>query len=358
MKRLRGLPVRGLAVLAAVLLLAAAILGGHWILKLHERDEALRLARDGRLAEAEPLLARALERDGDDVEVLAALARVKLAGADPSSAEEHLTRWADLRPTDTEPLRLRMNLRLRMARSRWSPADRLRMLGTAIEDGRRILELEPERDEVNRELARNLVEAGRFVEAEAAARRSLARAPADPELLFLIASSCHSQGRRSEAAAALDSLPPQARAQPEALVLRAILHHEAGEPERAIPLLHQTLALKGSPRRECLYRLGLALAAAGRDAEARKVMAELDLASMEDAIANDHFPETPALRVQVAEAMLAAGRSEEARTRLEKVLAEAPEFPAAHRVLARYYEEAGDPGRAAEHRRKSAGGMR
>ena len=146
------------------------------------------------------------------------------------------------------------------------------------------------------------------------------------------------------------------RAQPdfaEALLLRAVLYHEAEQPDRAVPLLRQALAQKGCPRRECLYRLGLALAAAGQAEEARKAMAEVDLLNLTGAVANDHFPNNPAMRVQIAEAMLGVGRLADANAELDAVLAEAPDFAPAHRVKAAYHDRMGQPARAAEHRRRA-----
>jgi predicted Zn-dependent protease len=117
--------------------------------------------------------------------------------------------------------------------------------------------------------------------------------------------------------------------------------------------LQQALALERCPRKDCLHQLGLALASLGRHEEARKVMAELELMALEEAVARDRFPSNPAMRVQIAEAMLAAGKLEEARAVLEKVLAEEPDLPAAHRVLALYFAQKGQTGRAEEHRRKA-----
>jgi Tfp pilus assembly protein PilF len=118
--------------------------------------------------------------------------------------------------------------------------------------------------------------------------------------------------------------------------------------------LRQALEQKGCPRRDCLYRLGLALAATGQAEEARKVMAEVDLLNLTGAVANDHFPNNPAMRVQIAEAMLGVGRAAEANAELEAVLAAAPDFAPAHRVKAVYYDRVGQPDRAADHRRRAS----
>lgn len=343
---------RRLALVAVVL--AAALLAGRWLYARVQRHEALRLADAGRFAEAEPLLRKALARDAGDAEVLAALALGSLAASEAGAAEEYLSRWCELRPDEARPHRLRMDLRHRTARAERGAAGRLRRMGEALADGRRVLELEPGNDEVRREVVWLLLQVGQFDEAARDCRRCLERAPDDPWLLYLLARACHARGDGAEAEAHLDRAlragPHFSEAVPETLVLRAALHREAGRPERAVPLLRQALTLARCPRKECLYQLGLALAAAGQP-EARRALAEAQLLGLEDALA-DQLPNTAAVRVQVAEAMLGAGRPEEARSLLESVLAEEPDFVPAHRVLADYFEQKGQPERAAEHRRK------
>lgn len=325
-----------------------------WDATPDRRDEALRLVERGRLAEAEPLLVAAAERDGNDAEVVAALALVKLGGTDAgAAAERYLSRWCELRPAEARPFQLRMDLRHRVARGMVIHADRLRVTETALSDGRRVLDLDPANDLVRREVAWLAFQVGRSADAEADCRQCLAAAPLDGWLNYLLAKVCHAQGKRAEAEAAVDRA---VRARPdfaEALLLRAVLYYEAEQPDRAVPLLRQALAQKGCPRRECLYRLGLALAAAGQAEEARKAMAEVDLLNLTGAVANDHFPNNPAMRVQIAEAMLGVGRLGDANTELDAVLAEAPDFAPPHRAKAAYYDRVGQSERAAEHRRRA-----
>jgi Tfp pilus assembly protein PilF len=318
-----------------------------------ERREALRLARAGQYGQAEPLLLRALAQDANDAEVVAALATGKLWANDVAAAEQYLARWSKLSPQDAQPLRLRMNMRHRLGFAEREKAARLRLLGLAADDGRRVLELEPGNEEVRRDLAWLLVNVGRFAEAEQACRRGLAAAPGEPRLLLLLARACHAQGKRADAETALEPLVRDPAGSAEALILRATLYREAGRPEQALPLLRQALTRERGPRRDYLYELGLALAAAGQAEEAGRVLAEVELMTLQEAVTRDRFPNTPALRVQTAEARLAAGQAEEARAALEQVLAESPDFAPAHRVLARYYEQKGQADKAAEHRRRA-----
>ena len=341
-----------------VLAVATVLLGAgvywQWGGTADRREEALRLAKEGRLVEAEPLLLAAAERDENDAEVIAALALAKLGGTDAESAERYLSRWCALRPTEARSFQLRMDLRHRVARGMVLQADRHRALETALSDGRRVLELDPTNDPVRREVAWLALQVGRFFDAEVECRQCLSAAPRDGWLNYLLAKICHAQGKRADAEAAVD---PVVQARPdfaEALLLRAVLYHENEQPDRAVPLLRQALALNGCPRRECLYRLGLTLAATGQPDEARKVLAEVDLLNLTGAVANDHFPNNPAMRVQIAEAMLGVGRLTDGNAELDAVLAADPNFAPAHRAKATYYDRVGQPAQAAEHRRRTA----
>lgn len=339
--------------LASVLILLGVALFWPWGATTDRRDEGLRLAGAGRLAEAEPLLMAAAERNPDDADVVAALAVAKLGSPDAGAAEQYLTRWCELRPEEARPFQLRMDLRHRVARGRASRADRRRDQEAALADGRRVLELDPVNDPVRREVAWLALQVDLFTVAEAECRRSLSAAPADGWLIYMLAKILHAQGKRGEAATVLD---PLVRAQPnfpDAVLLRGVLFAEADQPDRAIPLLRQALTLKGVPRRDCLYRLGLALAAAGQDAEAQKAFAEVELLNLTGAVANDAFPNNPAMRVQIAEAMLGMGRLTDANAELDAVLSTAPAFAPAHRAKATYYDRVGQPAQASEHRRRA-----
>ena len=82
-------------------------------------------------------------------------------------------------------------------------------------------------------------------------------------------------------------------------------------------------------------------------------MAKDELLNLTGAVANDSFPNNPAMRVQIAEAMLGMGRLAEANAELDAVLAAAPDFAPAHRAKATYHDRTGQPEKAAEHRRRA-----
>ncbi len=254
-----------LALGATAVAASGAVLGVQWLGGRRDREEGLRLAEHGRFARALPFLHKALARYPADVPVVRALALGTLAARDTVAAEEYIARWVELRPDDPEPLVSRMELnRYRLRRDQ------------AIDDGRRILALAPDRDDVRAGLAELYLEYGRCGEAERECRTLLTRHPADPQALYLLANAYHRMGRFPEAAAVLD---PIVRDHPEmtgAVLLRGILYYEAGQPKRAAPLLRQALtgALGEAGRKKACYYLGLSLARLGQTAEARRLIAE------------------------------------------------------------------------------------
>ena len=139
----------------------------------------------------------------------------------------------------------------------------------------------------------------------------------------------------------------------DALLLRAILYREANQPEQAIPLLRQVLALGRQHQQDALYNLSLALASTGQTEEAQRVMAERQALRLEKQLATADYRDNPAFRVWVAETRLGAGKADEALRLLEKVLQDDPDYAPAHRVLAVYYEKQGQSDKAAEHRRRA-----
>src|SRR5262245_44698444 len=86
--------VLGLVVLAA--LVAGAYRAGLSWQHSFARAEALRLCQQGRFADAEPLLKRALAWQAADVDVVRALALGYLGSGNNQEAEAYLDRWCTL----------------------------------------------------------------------------------------------------------------------------------------------------------------------------------------------------------------------------------------------------------------------
>ncbi len=321
-------------------LVAGAVFGVRWLQAGIERREALRLARDGAFADAEPALRRALERDPRDPEVIKALALGHLAADQPLEAEEFLESWCALSPGDAEPVRRRLDLCLRMKR-----------LPSALEHARRLLELDPDNHALRLQAAQWALTTGSLDEAERHCRHGLEAQPGRREWLYLLASVHHRQGRNAEAAELVDRVYPTF---PGAVLLRGQLHLEAGAPERAVPLLRQVLAQGSDEQRQTArYHLSLALARTGQADEAARLMAEVQARQALELLAKDSHKDNPELRLRAAEALLAAGQTAEALRLLDELLRQDPHHAAAHRLLASHYERQGQPERAAEHRRRA-----
>jgi tetratricopeptide (TPR) repeat protein len=343
----RGLGRRLLFFTAAALLLTAAVLlAQHWLQGWLQRQDALQLVRQGKFAEAKPLLEQALGRAPRDPEVLEAMVTARLRSGDLlTDVIPYLSRWCDVQPGNAAPYRLRLGL--------WS---QLGQEEQALADGEHLLTLTPEDDEVRREVAELLLAASRLDEAESECRRCLERRPEQrPALLYLRARILMARHDTAGAAAVLDPLLQEVPNFTPALLLRARLHCDAEEYDRAIPLLRQALTLDPAYQQTARYYLSQALARTGQEEEARSVLAELQRRQALDRLAKDSVqqPDNFDLQVQAGEALLAAGRIEEARRLLESVLARSPQHAGAHRALAACYDRLGQPARAEEHRRQA-----
>lgn len=337
--RTRRVPARVLVVGVAVAISGVII---WWALHPgRERVEGLRAARDGDFARAEPLLKQALDRNLDDAEVVEALARGHLAADNPQAAA-HLARWAELRPDQPEPVRLRMEF-----------CRKHKLREEAFADGKRLLDFEPDNQQLRRTVMNLAFSVGRFEEAESLCRECLRKQSGDSGLLVMLAEIRRARGDQPGAAAVLDSLLKDQPKLASALLLRATVYEESGEPAKAVPLLREVMA--GDPRRRAAaaYRLSLALERAGRPDEARAALAELrrlqDVDTFAEAIRTQ--PDNLDLRVRLAESLLAEGHTQDGLNLLSGVLARDPRFRPAHRTLAAHYEKQGQPDRAAEHRR-------
>ena len=318
-----------------------------WQFRPSERDRGLALAKQHRYAEAEPLLTRALERDPRDLSVVVALAAAHVKQSKlVADAEPHISRWCALEPDNAQPFQLRMDL--------WQ---RLQRHDRALQDGLRILELEPKNDAVRQEVVRLLLLAGRFDDARRECRRCLDARPGDPTLLHFLAEIEHAQGHVPQALAVLEPLLAQHPQCRPAQLLRAILVAEGETPEKAIPLLRQVIAADPDPdnQQKARYHLSQALARCGQNDEATKVLAELRRWQHGRRLLTDsqQQPDNLALQVEAAAALLELGMSAEGLQMLDDVLRRAPNLSAAHRVLADHFAKQGRNDLATEYRRRA-----
>jgi predicted Zn-dependent protease len=332
----------GLVLFLGLVLAVGGVLG--WRLWLaHQRQRALDQAREGDFEAAAPALHRALERSPDDVPILEELVRGHLKTDDKVAALPLLDRWCRLRPEDAEPFRLRMQ-----ALRQTKPAG-------ALADGLHLLQRNPQDVGLRLRVAGLHFATGDFALAEKECRDVLRREPGRTAATRLLAETLKARGQRDEAARLLDNLLRKHPGDTAAMLGRAVLHLDTGQPQRAIPLLEQVLQLDPRRQRTGRYQLALAYERAGRPADARRVLGELQ-AMQEAEVLNDALrsqPNNPDVQLRAARALLAGRHVGAALDLIGKVLERRPADPEAHRLLATYYDSIGQTERAAEHRRRA-----
>lgn len=308
------------------------------------RMAALALVQADRFADAEPLLQEALARNPHDGEILRALALRHLAGGNPADAEAALTRWCEAEPRNPKPLLLRMDLCNRLGRRQ-----------AALQDGLRLLELEPENDTVARGVVALLMAAGRLDDAEQLARAGLHKRPRDTEGRILLARIHHLRGQREAAAGVVDAVLTQQSDHAPALLLRGILTREMGRPQQAIEPLRQALARlpPGRDQQAGRYHLALALTECGRGDEAETVLRQFRRHEEADRLRSDAelLPQQQELQLRAAAALLETGRPETAVGLLTRLVDRHPDCKPAHRMLADYYHRQGQSSLAERHQR-------
>jgi predicted Zn-dependent protease len=332
---------RVLFICGGLVLAAGAVVVVVTVRRSLDRDEGIRLALAGNMAEAEPLLADVLARDPDDAEALRALALGRVAAGKLAEASEPLDRWRAVRPDDPEAHLARVDQAVRLGRQ-----------AEAIEPARAVLALRPESDGLREQLTYWLFLTGRTEDADAECGRCRQRR--DTAILKLLhAEIALRLGDNARAERLTNELLTAGPRTAGALTLRAVLSLEADQATAAIPLLREALAQGGEGEARARHYLSLALAHSGDEEAAKKLLADeqrqLALAQWQ----KYGRSESVGYKVAIAEALLATGRADEAVRLAEQVLSQDPNCRSAHKILADYYDGRGQSARAAEHRRKA-----
>ena len=334
---------RWLVFLACLALVGlAGFLGWQWLQDQAEQREALRITESGDFSRSEPLLLRMAQRHPKDAAVAKELALGYFRANRLAEAEPYFEHWCEANPGDPEPYLQRYTM--------WVKWNRLR---NAVEDARRVLQLQPDNRKLHQQLPRWLLFIGQFDEAEQECHRFLKRWPDDPWVLFIQARVYQSTDHPREAAAIVDQLIRDIPDFPEAYLLRGTLYRDANQPREAIPWLRRAAAIQGPHRHDALYALAPALDQIGQSQEAEKVMKEARLLQEQDFLremTREFGSVNISAQARLAEEMLNAGQSENGLRLLARLLEHDPNCAVAHRVLADYYDKQGQPERAAEHR--------
>jgi predicted Zn-dependent protease len=165
-------------------------------------------------------------------------------------------------------------------------------------------------------------------------------------------------GRFEDACRLLDGILADHPQEGLVLAERGLAAWELGNVTEAETYLRRATARRPYDR-QTNYVLYQCLEQLGRKAEAETYRAradaiDADLKRVDELLAEVlKAPQAVAPRYELAVTCLRVGQEEEALTWLAGILRDAPDHGPTHRILAEYYERAGQPERAAYHRRRA-----
>jgi tetratricopeptide (TPR) repeat protein len=278
--------------------------------------------------------------------ILEAMARGYMKVYRYTDAAAVLERWVERSPDDVEAHLLRGFV--------W---EQLALLQVATKDYRRVVELDPDNDEGRLRLSALLQDQALPAEALNHLEYLIRKRPEDPDILVRLARCRMALGQADEASAVLERVLRDNPHFRPALCARGELAAQQNDPVEAEKWLREALALDPADFLT-QYTLSRSLRQRGKDDEARAV--EERVATMEKDINRMHTiikeeipkaPNDPTLLTEVGTILLRAGSEREGVQWLHKALQQEPNFPAAHRALAAYFERRGDAAQAAKHRR-------
>jgi predicted Zn-dependent protease len=232
-----------------------------------------------------------------------------------------------------------------------------RAASAAAEDFRRVLELDPERDDARRQLARNFLKIGRYDEAAVHLNYLHKRRPADAELQVNLARCEIELGRREEARSLLDAVLTDHEGNRAALLEHGRLALREGEPAEAEEWLRK--AVKAGPNDYFAnWQLYESLRLQGKTSEAEeqlgKSLAIQDRAERLGDIQTrlmSKNPHDPALHCELGTLLIGAGYIELGENWLLSALYQDEHYGPAHAALADLYEERGETEQAEQQRR-------
>jgi tetratricopeptide (TPR) repeat protein len=226
----------------------------------------------------------------------------------------------------------------------------------AVNNYRRVLEQDPDRDEARLRLGVILNHLAQFAEAKTHLEYLAGKHPDDPRILTNLAESQVGLGLGPEAEKNLDRvLAAHPRFRP-ALAAKGQLVLALGRPAEAERWLRRALALD-APDYQTNFSLARCLRQQNKKREAvalekrLKVMEE-DLRRIRKIVNEDinRSPDDPGLLTEIGTILLRAGSTREGVQWLYSALRHNPAYAPAHRALAEHFERTGQRERAAQHR--------
>ncbi|MFO0871545.1 MAG: hypothetical protein U0935_21695 [Pirellulales bacterium] len=225
----------------------------------------------------------------------------------------------------------------------------------AVDDYRRVLTMEPDRDPVRLRIAEILFKIRKVDDAVRELEILLVRQPGDFIGVLTLSRCRREQGEFVRATTALDQLPADRQTDPKVRAERGLIALGENRDEDAERWLKE--ALRDLPReREVLYGLQQALSRLNKTAEADQVQSILKqvdidgrrMGELVSALARE--PGNAELRFEGAMIFLRNGVTDDGVRWLHMTLDANPAHRPAHTQLAEYYERIGQTQRAATHR--------
>jgi tetratricopeptide (TPR) repeat protein len=306
---------------------------------------ALLEAQRGKIVETEPLLRRRMrEKDPESVLILETMSWEMMRRNRLDEALALLNLWLEKEPQEYEAL----------VRHGWVE-DHLFHTEEALDDYRKALALEPERDSVRLRLVELLLDNNHFEEAVPEIETLRSHGENSAQVGLCHARCLRLRGQSQEAREVLDRV---LAANPEfvaGLQLRAALATDAGRSDEALALLQKAAALEPL-NYQVNYTLSQCLQRAGKVAEAKEVEARMARSKEQTARLRELIntvmqkPYDPSLRHEVGMIFLNNGLTREGLHWLNTALEADPTHRPTHEALARYYDTTGDKTLAEYHR--------
>jgi tetratricopeptide (TPR) repeat protein len=310
-------------------------------------------AQEGGLAEVQGVLRdRTGAGDPQAALVLEALARAYVSCCLHQDALVPLNLLLDRQPEHPQALLLRARVWEVLAGTGRAEGE-----ANARADYDKFLEINPSSFEARLALAGCLYRLGRPADALLEYQRLHLRDATHPEVLLGLARCRWSLGEVAEARRLLDQLLAGHPHHANALLERGRLALHEGELAGAEKWLRRAVEARPGCDCEALRALCRCLEAAHRDSEARRCRDRLRRREAESIrldcliLQVNREPDNLPLRFDVSRQLLRFGRDREGVGGLYLVLEQQPRYGPAHAALADYFARAGQPARAARHRR-------
>lgn len=282
---------------------------------------------------------------GPEPEVTRALARAEMARYRLGSALTLLDRWTELAPWDPTPWIWRAEIGTRSGKE-------VPEIAGYYE---KALQLDPNRFEARIGLAHQFLAEHRNAEAAASFEQALSLRPEDPIALLGAGRNAFEMGDLDAAAGYSARATKAAPDHPEGFKRLGAIALQRGDAEEAKKQLDRALKIEPSDQ-EAQRLLGRALGKLGDEQGARAAMAKAEQFRKDDELLTTlrknvlRDPSDIASRAEIVRWLLGHQRPDEAIIWSEEIFRMDPGHRETHRLLAGYYGDHGEPGKANYHR--------